>query len=56
MKTFLMAVREDGESEPITVDTDQADAVVLELDDGRVIQLDRAELRAALDDTHSQAA
>lgn len=49
MKTFLMAVRGDGEAEPVTVDTDVQGVIVLELDDGERLQLDEVELRAALE-------
>ena len=51
MRTVLMVVRSGGgdvESEPVIVDTDAPDAVVLELDDGQRIELDASELRAAL--------
>lgn len=46
MRTLLMIVRED-EAEPIVVETD-GERIVLELDDGDTINLDRAELLAAI--------
>lgn len=53
MRTVLMAARAAGrdlEAEPVVVDTDKANVVVLELDDGERLELDRTELQAALRD------
>lgn len=57
---LLMAHRQSNhqttsEAEPIVVDTDDPETVVLELDDGQRLELDRAELRACLD-AHLRAA
>lgn len=37
------------EAEPVIVDTDQPDVVVLRLDDGQELELDAHELRGAID-------
>lgn len=47
MRTLLTAVR-GIDSEPVIVDTDAQDVVVLELDDGERLELDKGELLAAL--------
>lgn len=54
MQTHLMALRahrreHTPEAEPVIVDT-QAEVVVLRLDDGEEITMDRCELRAALEE------
>jgi hypothetical protein len=44
------AGRTEDESEPVVIDTDTPDVVVLELDDGERIELDPTELQSALRD------
>lgn len=39
----------DDESEPVVIDTDDPQIVVLELDSGERLELDPVELRASLD-------
>lgn len=43
------------DAEPVAITTD-ATSVELRLEDGQVLAFDRAELRAAIDDDHAQAA
>ena len=56
---LLMAVRgtdRTGEAEPVVVNTDDPKTVVLTLDDGQTLALDRAELRNTLDEPTQEAA
>jgi hypothetical protein len=39
----------DDESEPVVIDTDTPNVVILELDNGERLELDAAELRAGLE-------
>ncbi len=53
-QTYLMATRagrpeHTPEAEPVIVDTDTPNVVVLRLDDGDEITLDSSELRAAIE-------
>jgi hypothetical protein len=51
MRSLIMAERfgrENCEAEPVVVNTDRRDIVVLELDDGDRLELDAVELRAAI--------
>jgi hypothetical protein len=54
-QTFDSARDAEPEAEPVLVSAHD-DLVDLQLDDGRVLRFDRAELRAAIDDGHAQAA
>ena len=52
MRRLLMVLRQasdECEAEPIVVDTDDPRLVVFELDDGRRLELDRRELRSAIE-------
>ena len=48
----LRAVRpeHEPEAEPVIIDTDSTDSIVVELDDGERLEFDARELRAALDE------
>lgn len=48
MDRLVMVTRNDDEAEPAVVNTDDPSAIVLVLDDGQTIALDRVELMAAL--------
>jgi hypothetical protein len=50
MDRLVMSTRNDQEAEPVIVNTDDPEVVVLVLDDGERITMDRAELVAALVD------
>jgi hypothetical protein len=46
-RQLLMAVR-DGEAEPVVIDTLDPSRVILELDDGMLLEFDARELRSAV--------
>lgn len=53
MRHLVMAHRAghaEDEAEPVVIDTDDPNVVVLELDDGERLELDPTELRASLDE------
>lgn len=57
-ETLLMAHRShdgDVEAEPVLIGNED-NVVVLKLDDGDELRIDRTELRAAIDDDHREAA
>lgn len=62
MSTQLVMVRRahrpehTPEAEPMVIDTDDPQRVVLQLDDGETVDCDAAELRAALEGPQERAA
>lgn len=50
MDRLMMVTRNEAEAEPAVVNTDDPNVLLLVLDDGETIALDRAELAAALVD------
>lgn len=53
---MLVAIGDDGDAaDPVAIDTHD-NIVEITGSDGHTLRLDRTELRAAIDDTHKQAA